>query len=849
MKRFITISAIVLLSLPCLAYRYDHDFKSTPIPRALTLLMTDNPDARINFIYDELEDYATTCRVSTDDLLTAVRKIIGVNAVTVRTKGNTIYVEAIQKGKYHYTGRTVDKEGESVPFATVMMLNPVDSAIVTYGVTDKDGYFTIPCDRRDLLAKISSIGFRTRFEKARAFAMGDIRMEELPIRLNAVTVEGDTEINYPDRTVAIPNTRQKNASIDAVDLLSRLPLPHVKVDPVKGTVETFNGKSISIYFNGIPANKGDMQGMNMRDVKRVEYLDYPKDPRFQGEAHVINFIMQQYEYGGYLKTFANENFIFNSGNVQVNSRFQYKKMCYDLMVMGFYHNTSHSGQEQEETYRLLQKDGKIKEFSRYSSTEGARLKRNQTYATFRATYNSDNVTATSTLSGSIDRRPKNNSHGTVRYFPSDYPLSDYDLIADDKSRFINYSGNYFFKFGGNNSLTFTPQYNYSHTDELSSYMEKGFSPVVNRAYDDTHDLFGMISYFHSFDKHNSIYSFIRSSHETSHTHYTGSVTSYDKSKGTTLGAGVDYTYQNDCLYAKGGIGVTTFWSNVTGIKTKRTHPWADLWIQYTFHKKHTLSLEFHNATWEPSASYLSENVLKANHLMSYTGNPNLVPDRSFDLGLSYNFIPGKKFTFSTYYYMFILANRYVFDYESTPTGILRTIKQPMGRYNQHTIGMNGSLNLFDRSLSLSGTLEDNLCHNGAPYGWTKSHLTFILSGKYYLGNFNFSLYYRAPMGKSEGSKFGKWANYRSSYQLSAGWGDSHWTIRASAINLFRWNGWKGCKITETSRYYDNIVWKIDAADGHAWFNLAVTYTFGFGKKIDQRNELRQQGSASSGILK
>lgn len=173
----------------------------------------------------------------------------------------------------------------------------------------------------------------------------------------------------------------------------------------------------------------------------------------------------------------------------------------------------------------------------------------------------------------------------------------------------------------------------------------------------------------------------------------------------------------------------------------------------------------------------------------------------------------------------------------------------MGRYNQHTIGMNGSLNLFDRSLSLSGTLEDNLCHNGTPYGWTKSHLTFILSGKYYLGNFNFSLYYRAPMGKSEGSKFGKWANYRSSYQLSAGWGDSHWTIRASAINLFRWNGWEGCKITETSRYYDNIVWKIDAADGHAWFNLAVTYTFGFGKKIDQRNELRQQGSASSGILK
>lgn len=849
MKRFITISAIALLSLPCFAHRYDHVFKSTPIPRALTMLMTDNPDARINFIYDELEDYATTCRVSTDDLLTAVRKIIGVNAVTVRTKGNTIYVEAIQKGKYHYTGRTVDKEGESVPFATVMMLNPADSAIVTYGVTDKDGFFTIPCDRRDLLAKISSIGFRTRFEKARAFAMGDIRMDELPVRLNAVTVEGDTEINYPDRTVAIPNTRQKNASIDAVDLLSRLPLPQVKVDPVKGTVETFNGKSISIYFNGIPANKGDMQGMNMRDVKRVEYLDYPKDPRFQGEAHVINFIMQQYEYGGYLKTFANENFILNSGQLQVNSRFQYKKMCYDLMLLGFYHNTPHSGQEQEETYGLLQGDGSIKQFSRYSATEGSRLKRNQYFATFRATYNSDNITATSTLSGSIDRLPEKNSHGTVIYTPSDYPSSDYNITSDNKSRFINYSGNYFFSFGENSSLTFSPKYNFSHTEESSRYSEKGFSAVENGAYDNTHELFGQISYFHSFNKHNSLYSFVRSDYESFRTHYTGSATSYEKSHMTTFGGGADYTYENNNFYGKVGLGWDSYWSDVNGIKERRSNPWADLSLQYSFLRKNTIALEFHHANWNPSPSYRSENVIKANHLMSYTGNPNLVPDKSFDIGLTYRFIPGKRFTFGAFYYVLILAKRYVYDYESTPTGIIRTIKQPMGRYNQHTMGVNASLNLLEQSLRLSGTLQNNLCHNGTPYGWTKSHLTFTLSANYYLGNFNFSTYYRAPMGSSDGSMVGKWVDNRSSYRLSAGWGNSNWTIKASATNFFRWDGWRGAKITETSRYYDNIVRSIDVVEGHSWFNLAVTYTFSYGKKIDQRNELRQQGSASSGILK
>ena len=173
----------------------------------------------------------------------------------------------------------------------------------------------------------------------------------------------------------------------------------------------------------------------------------------------------------------------------------------------------------------------------------------------------------------------------------------------------------------------------------------------------------------------------------------------------------------------------------------------------------------------------------------------------------------------------------------------------MGRYNQHTMGMNASLNLLEQSLRLSGTLQNNLCHNGTPYGWTKSHLTFTLSANYYLGNFNFSTYYRAPMGSSDGSMVGKWVDNRSSYRLSAGWGNSNWTIKASATNFFRWDGWRGAKITETSRYYDNIVRSIDVVEGHSWFNLAVTYTFGYGKKIDQRNELRQQGSASSGILK
>jgi len=848
MKRFLIIAATCfLLSLNCLAAKYEYDFKGVKIPVALTKLVKDHPESRVNFIYDELEDYATTCRINTDNLLLAVRKIIGVNPVIVHTKGETVYVEAIQKGKFHYTGRAIGENGEGVSFATVMMLNPGDSVIITYGISDKDGFFKIPCDKRNLIAKLSSVGYKVKYVAFDAFAMGNIVMNELPVRLKALTVESDVSLNYPDRTVAIPTTKQKNSSIDAIDLLSRLPFPQIRINPVKETVETFNGKSVSIYFDGLPANKGDLKGMNMRDVKRVEYLEYPKDPRFQGAPYVVNFIMQQYEYGGYAKFLGYENFIINSGLLQSNARLQYKKMRYDIMFLGFYNDSPHIGQEQKETFRLLQPDGSINTFERYSRMDGADRVRNQYYATFRATYDSDNITASSTLTGSIDRMPHDDRHGMVGYKPAEFASSEYDLTASTYSKFVDYSGNYYFKLNHNNSMTFSPKYSYSHTKQNSIYEENGFSGIKNGAIDNTNEIYGRLNYYHSFNAQQSLSSFIRSEHDNYHTRYSGSANSNEKAKVTTFGGGATYAYNNNTFYGSIGIGWDSYWSELNDIKEKRTRPWIDLFIQYIIKNKHTLSLEFHHSNWAPSPSYRSENVIQSNHLMSYTGNPNLVPHRSYDLSLSYRFMTKRNFSLGVSYSTWIVGDRYVYDYESSPTGILRTIKQPLGSYNQHRMGINGYLYLFDRKMTVYASVNNNLCNNGAPYDWTKSNLDFSFTTYYYAGDFNFSIYYQSPMGYSDGCMVGKWAKEKSIYRLSAGWGNSNWTIKADLNNFFRWN-WKGRKFIETSRYYDNLLQEIDLFY-HAFVNVSATYTFGYGKKVDRKNELRQQGSASSGILK
>ena len=57
----------------------------------------------------------------------------------------------MQHGLYRYTGRVADRRDEPIAAATVMLLAPADSSVITYGITDDEGRFDIPCDRTDIL--------------------------------------------------------------------------------------------------------------------------------------------------------------------------------------------------------------------------------------------------------------------------------------------------------------------------------------------------------------------------------------------------------------------------------------------------------------------------------------------------------------------------------------------------------------------------------------------------------------------------------------------------------------------------------------------------------------------------
>ncbi len=498
MRRIFTLLATMITIFMADAETFSYRFSSTPLPKAIQSIMEDHPDLEINFIYNELENYTTNATVKTDNPYDALRQTVGFNPVTVAKSGNCYYLEALQHGKYVFTGQAIGSDKAPVVAATVMLLTPRDSTVLTYGVTDASGHFTIPCDRQKVIAKFSCVGYKTVYHLCNTFNIGTIILPEQAVNLGAVTVEADNAHLYADRSVYIPTSRQKNASQTGGDLLSHMAIPQLGL--VSGdNIVTTTGKPVAVFIDYLPATESDLRAMRTADVKKVEYFEYPSDPRLQGRPYVVNFIMQKYEYGGYLKTVGHTNLISNYvGELLANLRLQRKKMTYDIMGSTYHYDRKHDGSELTETYRLPQESGEIKEFQRFSNTTDSKQKQNWYFATVKATYNSDNVQASSQIKGRIDRKPNTQKSGSVTYSMPDFSNSEYTSIFDERSQFIAYEGYYFFRLPKSNSLVFTPAYSYSHREQNTVYEESCYVDIKIRVSVNTNNLSRTFKLTHDF---------------------------------------------------------------------------------------------------------------------------------------------------------------------------------------------------------------------------------------------------------------------------------------------------------------------------------------------------------------
>lgn len=843
MKGIITIILAVMSFVTVRAFSYRYSFSATPVSEALLTISKDHPELEISFIYKELDNYTTSAIIDTEDPYEALRQTIGFNPVSIIRKDNEFFMEALQHGLYIYRGRVLDPEMKPVEAATVMLLMPSDSAVVTYGITDEAGRFAIPCDHRGVIAKASCVGFMTTLRKCGSLTVGDIVLPRLPIQLKSVSVEGNNAVMHSDRSVYIPTSRQKKSAQTAQDLIGRMAIPQLKIG---SEIVTNSNQPVALYIDYVPASESDLSGMRTDDVKRVEYYDYPADPRFQGNPHVINFIMQQYEYGGYVKGIGYENFV-SSRQLNGYAKLQYKKMTYDWAGGVFSMNDKHGYEEMDETYRLPQSDGTVKTIERSSRVDEAQKRWDSYWTSIKAMYRSDKVTLSNMISANFDRAPREYLSGSVTYTPAEYATTDYTSLKSSRVNSLIYSGYWYITLPHGNSLTFNPSYAYTHTCQQSVYDENGLSPFINNARDNSHQANGTLTFVHSFGRGGTLRALCQGRFLQNSTTYSGTSDTSDRARTFRLGPGVSYSYNNDHVSTNVEGGLHWDRSVYGSITENSTAPWTKVSLQYSPDTRHSATVSLDYSKSIPASSFRSANVVQANPLMSYTGNPSLVPYNSFLLDANYTYIRSNRLNLSAFGWAWIVDNRYVYDYEATATGVIRTIKQPMGNYTQWHYGIMASSRLLDNNLQLGSAMYMSQAHNGAPYNWTKSNFVVTLSAYYYLGNWYFGGTYCPTMSAADGCMVGDWMKNKSIYTMQIGWSNDNWNLRFFTRNFLRHNTYQ-TRGEMDSPYYSTTRYQYSASNA-GFFQISATYTFSFGKKVKRADEAYQATGASTGILK
>ena len=116
--RFIVYMAVMIASvITCSAAKFSYRFSSVALSDALAQIHEDHPGLKINFIYNDLENYKTSSIVKTDNPYEAIRKVIGRNPVSVTVK-NGILTDIYEQG-FSYRIRFKKPGNTKLPLASI----------------------------------------------------------------------------------------------------------------------------------------------------------------------------------------------------------------------------------------------------------------------------------------------------------------------------------------------------------------------------------------------------------------------------------------------------------------------------------------------------------------------------------------------------------------------------------------------------------------------------------------------------------------------------------------------------------------------------------------------------------
>lgn len=201
----------------------------------------------------------------------------------------------------HVSGRVLQQNTQTpVEFANVVLFKQ-DSVFLKGTTTDTIGRFefeNLPTD--NYVLSVSCLGFETKrilIQNLTESAQIDVYLNENVLLLGEVVISASSTINKINQRIVFPTKLQISHSANGMQLLNTMMLPGLNINPMLNTISSSDGGKVILQINGVNTTPEEIQTLQPRQIKRIEYSDYA-GIRYGHASKVINYVVVRDDKGG-----------------------------------------------------------------------------------------------------------------------------------------------------------------------------------------------------------------------------------------------------------------------------------------------------------------------------------------------------------------------------------------------------------------------------------------------------------------------------------------------------------------------------------------------------------------------
>jgi hypothetical protein len=300
-------------------------------------------------------------------------------------------------------------------------------SVVTGCATDKNGRFVFDnITAGDYIIEVSCVGYENKKISLDNVSgnvnLGDVQIDHSAIALNELVVSASNVVNTPDKKLVLPTAYQVKSSSNGLDLLARMQLSRLKVDPLQSKITSSNDGEVQLRINGVKANIQQIKALKPEEIKRVEYHDDPSMRYGENVAVVIDYIVKRAESGGYvgMEITQSPNMLgFN--DVDFNAKFNHKKSEFGLDGGSHFRDMKGMWRENRETFNFAHDSS----FTRVEQGIPSRFKFWHKYMNAYYNYQEGEEWFLNANFGFTHRKVYNNDYHSLLY-----PVNDRDNYVD-----------------------------------------------------------------------------------------------------------------------------------------------------------------------------------------------------------------------------------------------------------------------------------------------------------------------------------------------------------------------------------------------------------------------------------